>query len=824
VSARFFELLDRLDPDENKRGREFELICRWFLRNAPAYRSVLREVWLWDEWPDRWAVQAKCYDQDYSVKKRDVDSFLSESNRTLPGGRGFVFRLLLATTDGLGRTAQAAMASQAIKTDWLLRSQLAVEQVEWPTSPADLTPVVPVGKRPHPHQREAIDAVIAGLEAADRGQLIMACGTGKTLVGLWIAEETTSERVCVVVPSLSLLSQTLREWTANATSPLRYLAVCSDETVASAYDLAATTSELGVPVTTDPNKIRAFLRDDRHAGLRVVFCTYQSTPQLAEAHAHGAPGFDLLFADEAHRCTGPKAGVFATVLDQEKIPATKRVFMTATPRVFTDRVKKEAEESDFEVASMDDEERFGPVLHKLTFGQAIERQLLSDYRVVIVGVTDSLYREYAETGTFVTLDGESVIDARMLASQLGLLRAMHKYDLHRVVSFHSRVSNASAFANSITQVRDWLPEPRRPSGELWTQHVSGKMTSGQRDRHLNHLRELEPDERGLLSNARCLGEGVDVPTLDEITDPEIAIADSAFQPIWDILKALRTHDDILAAELDEIRRELGRRTTTAHRPAKIVLDIPTTIAADFVSAFDAQLVEQTTTTWEFWFGLLERYAEREGHTRVPSTYRSEDGARLGTWVTRQRQYYRRGDLGSERTRRLEVFPDWTWLAGIRPAKSRTPRATTTWEEWFAKLERYAEREGHTRVPNTYCSEDGARLGEWGRNQRHLYRRGDLDPERTRRLEAFPDWTWTSKVRPGMTATWDEWFAKLERHIEEHGTARVPAKHVTSDGYKLGSWVTRQRRAYKKEKGDLSPERVERLESLEGWTWTAREST
>ena len=157
MSARFFELLDGLDPDENKRGREFELICRWFLRNAPRYRAQLREVWLWDEWPGRWgddtgidlvaetvggelwAVQAKCYDQDYSVTKADVDSFLSESSRTLADGRGFAYRLLLATTDRVGATALKTMDAQAVEVGRLLRSQLAREPVDWSASPAELT-------------------------------------------------------------------------------------------------------------------------------------------------------------------------------------------------------------------------------------------------------------------------------------------------------------------------------------------------------------------------------------------------------------------------------------------------------------------------------------------------------------------------------------------------------------------------------------------------------------------------------------------------------------------------------------------------------------
>ena len=175
----------------------------------------------------------------------------------------------------------------------------------------------------------------------------------------------------------------------------------------------------------------------------MVFATYQSSPRIAEAYRLGrVPGFDLVIADEAHRCAGRVSSDFATVLDSDAIPARRRLFMTATPRFFTGRVVKEAKEADFEVASMDDESRFGPVFHRLGFAEAIERELLTDYQVVIVGVDDATYLDWAQRGRFVTIDGTKVTDARTLAGQIGLAKAMRRYDLRRTISFHSRVSGA----------------------------------------------------------------------------------------------------------------------------------------------------------------------------------------------------------------------------------------------------------------------------------------------------------------------------------------------------------------------------------------------
>ena len=288
--------------------------------------------------------------------------------------------------------------------------------------------------------------------------------------------------------------------------------------------------------------------------------------------------------------------------------------MTATPRVYTPRVRREAGQLDVEVASMDDEAVFGPVLHRLTFGEGIERDLLSDYQVVVVGVDDETYRSYAERGEFVSTDGRKVTDARTLAGQIGLAKTIRKYDLRRVISFHGRVKAAREFSAEMPDVIEWMPGRARPTGALWSEHVSGAMTSGHRDRLLLRFRELAPKERGLLSNARCLGEGVDVPSIDGVAfidprrstidivqalgrairkapdkklgtivlpvflseddDPEQVLDESAFKHVWDVLKALRAHDEALGEELDELRRSLGARRSAPRRPGKIKLDVP----------------------------------------------------------------------------------------------------------------------------------------------------------------------------------------------------------------------------------------------------------
>ncbi len=462
-----------------------------------------------------WAIQAKAYDPAYRVTKRDVNKFLAEAGRPI-----FGFRLLIATTNLIDKIAERTIQGQGTAS-FVNLSALEAAEVDWPSSPPSRLTVAKPAKRkrpPRPHQRVAIRDVLKGFQGADCGQLIMACGTGKTLAALFIKEKLDAERTLVLLPSLSLLKQTLREWTANETTGFEFQAVCSDDTVVGDDVAIAHTSDLGVPVTTDPVKIAGFLR--RRSGRRVVFATYQSSPQVAEAFELGrVPGFDLVVADEAHRCAGPVSSDFATVLDVGKIRAKRRLFMTATPRYFTGRLVREAKEAEYEIASMDNDEVFGPVFHRLPFGEAIGLKLLTDYQVVIVGVDDATYREWAERGELVVLDGDTPprkTDARTLAGQIGLAKAMRKYNLHRVISFHSRVKRARDFARSMPEVIAWMPARQRPKGRLWADYASGEMTAGDREVRLYHLARLDDDERGLLANARCLAEGIDVPTLDGV--------------------------------------------------------------------------------------------------------------------------------------------------------------------------------------------------------------------------------------------------------------------------------------------------------------------
>jgi superfamily II DNA or RNA helicase len=852
--ATFSDLLARLDPDPRVRGKQFEDVCKWFLTNDPTYKNTLQRVWLWSEWTDRWggdagidlvaedhdgrlwAIQAKAYAPENTVTKADVDKFLAESSRAV-----FSYRLLIATTDRLHHVARRTINDQEKQVAFVGLSDLLTSEVNWRTNPLDMRPSPPPKPaKPREHQHEAIRDVVKGFTKSDRGQLIMACGTGKTLTSLFIKEKLDAERTLVLVPSLSLLKQTMQMWTVSRKVPFEPLPVCSDQTVGLSGEDAAVahTSELGVPVTTDPHEIGAFLR--RRSGPRVVFSTYQSSPKIAAAFAVGrVPAFDLVIADEAHRVAGIESSDFATVLDEAVIKARRRLFMTATSRYFTGRVLKAAQEADLEVASMDDTSKFGTVFHRLTFGEAIKRDLLTDYQVAVVGVDNDTYLDWAERGTLVTLEGKKVTDARTLAGQIGLAKAMRKYDLHRTISFHSRVARAREFASEMPEVIAWMPARQRPKGALWSSYASGEMTAGQRHVRLQHLSRLDDGQRGLLTNARCLSEGVDVPTLDGVafidprrsevdivqavgrairksedknvgtivipvfidaeTDPETALKDSSFKPVWDVIQALRAHDEELGEQIDTLRRELGRSGGIAKLPDKIHLDLPVKVGTDFAAAFDVRLLQKTSASWEFWMGLMDNFIKESGHAMVPVDHKVGE-YNLGSWVAIQRYLHGRGGLSEERTQRLEALPGWSW-----------DPVADSWTKHYNGLKAFAEREGHARPPLLYV-ENGLRLGQWVAVQRNY--REKVSPERVALLEALPGWSWNPSEDK-----WEEGFTSLLRFVEREGHAGVPKDHI-EDGYNLGRWTSHQR----VKRRSLSRDRRKRLEALPGWSWDLRGDT
>jgi superfamily II DNA or RNA helicase len=603
--ASFSQLLSSLDGDPDKRGKQFECFVKWFLTSDPEWLTQVAQVWLWKEYPNRWghdcgvdlvfkhkngqtwAVQAKCYSPAYVITKPDVDKFLSETNR-----KGIDHRLLIATTDRLGANAKQVIKAQEKPVVRYLRSHFDNAAVVYPDDIGHLTR----GKRKAPHnprkyQLDAIENVVSGFKTAERGQLIMACGTGKTLVSLRVKERLEAERTLVLVPSLGLLSQILNEWTAHARVSFDVLCVCSDQTAGRREEeedeAISLVSDLAFPVTDpDPKiarkEITQFLKGGGH---RVIFSTYQSSPLIADVQQDTTtPCFDLIVADEPHRCAGKVDSAFATVLDVKKLRSRWCLFATATPRTYRRSLKQKAGEIGVEVVDMDDEVAFGKRLHVLKFGEAITEGWLTDYRVVIVGVDD-----------------ETIAKSRLDA--LGFiwdpLEVQWEEGFEQLQAFVTEHGHCKVPAKYLTadgyRLGSWVDKQR------------------QRQVGMRAERKARLDALGF------------------IWDPNEALWEEGFEYLRAYVNE-HGHCRVPAKHLTADGYPLGRWVNTQRvQEGRMSPERKARLNA-FGFVWDA-----LSNKWEEGYQHLQAYVHEHGHCRVPFRYKSADGYQLGKWVNKQRQ-------------------------------------------------------------------------------------------------------------------------------------------------------------------------------------------
>lgn len=626
------------------RGTRFEELMLQYLSTDPTWTDQFTRVWMWADWPgaeqdkrdtgidlvaqDRetggfCAIQCKFYEPQHTIQKDDIDSFFTAS-----GKGGFTRRMIISTTEKWGVHAEAALDDQQIPVTRLGLSDIANSPIEWhmPAGGAPLEMQLKAKKKPRKHQEEAIDAVFAGLAANNRGKLIMACGTGKTFTGLKIVERLQQERaaagegdhttVLFLVPSIALLSQTLREWSFEAEVPLRPFAVCSDVKVGKGRpqgdDQDMATHDLALPATTDPDRlIKQLASVEAGPGLTVVFSTYQSIATIAEAQKKGLGSFDLILCDEAHRTTGVTLSghdesAFVRVHDNAYLAADRRIYMTATPRIYNEDTKADAKNSNAVLASMDDERTFGPEFHRLGFGQAVEQGLLTDYKVLILTIDEGVVAKTLQEGLAGGAGELNIDDA---AKIIGCWNAMAKRTgtfadgsgfaegeapMKRAVAFARSIADSKSIAERFNEVVDAYADADDDVLHCEVDHVDGTFNTLKRNVLLDWLKQ-DPgqNQARILSNARCLSEGVDVPSLDAVlflhprnsvvdvvqsvgrvmrlapgknygyiilpvavpagTSPEKALADNQrFKTVWQVLQALRAHDDRFNATVNQI--------------------------------------------------------------------------------------------------------------------------------------------------------------------------------------------------------------------------------------------------------------------------------
>jgi predicted helicase len=701
----------QIAPDTRTKGRLFERLTKVFLTTDPTWTARFDEVWLWQDWPDRngkpdtgidlvarerhgggWcAIQCKFYAPTSTIQKGDLDSFFTAS-----GKHPFTSRIVVATAP-LGKNAQDAMVGQSLPSNQIPIDEFDASDIDWSTysfdKPDEVAP--PLKKQLRVHQQEALDAVQRGFAEHDRGKLVMACGTGKTFTSLRIAEDIAGAggSVLFLVPSIALLSQTLKEWSAERAMDMRAFAVCSDSKVGRVSE-DFTVADLAYPATTNTTQLLAEVaKGSAPDGLTVFFSTYQSIDVIAKAQAEGLAPFDLVICDEAHRTAGfsrqgTEESAFLRVHSDESIKTQARLYMTATPKIYAESARSQADENAAVLYSMDDEAVFGPVFHRLGFGEAVERDLLTDYRVLVLTIDeDSIGSAFQET---FAADGElNIPDAARI---VGIYNGLAKRGVHGIdttaPNAHKPLRRAVAFSRSIAEsktVRGYLngydgvdgvradsiagrridldDDGDEQTFRLEADHVDGGMNILERNQRLDWLKADTGGENvcRILTNARCLSEGVDVPTLDAVIflnsrdspvdvvqsvgrvmrkapgkdygyivlpiavpagqSPEQALNDNTkFKVVWDVLRALRAHDERFEAKIEQIdlngRTDTGPVIATSYSDSDLPEPAPGTatpetsqipldmsvLGADWQNAIYARIVDKVGERdyWENW--------------------------------------------------------------------------------------------------------------------------------------------------------------------------------------------------------------------------------
>ena len=640
------EIIERLKKstgyDNKKAGILFQRFIKKFLQLDTYWSNRFEKVWNWNEYPQRgnridtgidlvaqdregnlWAIQVKFHESS-KIDHNEVSKFIATATP-----QEFNKRLFIAAGD----FTQIALETLKNNEVEVLTFENIVQDynIDWALfnweKPEDIKII---SKEIRPYQREAIEKVIKGFQIYDRGKLIMPPGSGKTFVSLKIAEQIAGKGgyVLFLVPSIALADQTLRAWLGDIAIPIRPFAVTSDKSVGRDEDSLDRTTILMVPPTTNPKTLFDKAGKPDPEKMTVIVSTYHSIDVISQAQGLGFPEFDLIICDEAHYTTGvalnkSELSFFKKVHFDDYVKAKKRLYMTATPKVFSYKAKSKAAESEIEIYSMDDEELYGPTFYTYTFYKAVEEGYLSDYKVIVMVVTEKevqekLY-EYLNKGKTAVEDTAKIVGIFKVVD--GQIQEEEKPELKRGVVFTSSIARSRRFAKEFPEI---VKSYNKFNKKIVIQHIDGNFPAFERKKLLDWLRE-EPveNEVRILSNAKVLTEGIDVPALDciaffdprkstvdiiqamgrvmrkvpekrygyviipVIVDPEKDIetqlaTHQQFQTLWQIVSALRSLDESFTAK---VRQIMIKENKTYSEASKEVLSETLTVSEDVIQLY-----------------------------------------------------------------------------------------------------------------------------------------------------------------------------------------------------------------------------------------------
>ena len=801
--------------DAKTRGTQFEyLMCYWLLTDPVRKAEYdLVTVVRYEDWPERsgpdlgidlvgtdsqgrlWAVQCKAYAPDTTISKDEVSVLVGAS----PADK-FFGRIYITTSNGFTDNAKSIAKDNSVLC--ISRSTLDSSTVVWPATEEELRlllngPAEPPTKLyPRPHQTPAIAAVVDALKSQDRAKLFMACGTGKTLTSLWIQEQVLGldsthqgpRRTVVLFPSISLLSQTLHEWTNQRSQTWRRLAVCSDQSVMSSRKNSpeeysdVLVGDLDFSVTTDQSVIEEFLSSDDD---QVIFSTYQSSEQIGLAALKLDIEFDLVVCDEAHHLVGSADKANSIVLADEKFPTKKRLFMTATPRIIKTLDTRKATDAGYKVSSMDDEKLFGTIAYELNFGQAIAEGVLTDYQVVIA-VSSAQVAKSLDENKFVDIN-KTKTTTHDLASTIASAKALEKYGISKSISFHSTIRRSKSFVHILKTLSGESIDGIPP--DVHADHVDGTMSSSERFKKLTTLKSGS-SSYSLLANARCLSEGVDVPALDGVifVDPR------------------KSEIDIVQAVGRAIRKSADKRVGTVVIPVVCSMDTDGAVQLDAKGHKKLRQVLWSLRAHDAALGaeidelVFSQKLSNHGAVRLP-----------GKIIVEMSEEYTGEDLHK-----------FASGIGVTVLKAGSPDAD--WAERYKEVVEYYVK--NNAWPSVRDSDPAVKsLGKWVGHQRDQGKKlaagvkSKMTQERYDRLDETPGWLWDP-----MSDVWDGNFAScLEYYVKNN--AWPSGKDYDPVVKRLGAWVIQQRVQGKKlaagEKSKMTQERYDKLDKTPGWLWDAR---
>ncbi len=516
--------------NSKEKGNTFELLTKVYFKISPQY-SFYDDVWLLEETPEKilneiglprqdlgvdliaksgneyHAIQCKYHSNKHQkVTYKEVSTFLAAIAKCDKITMGYICSSANVTTKNYDKVPKK-LISKVLGDTW---ENLTPQFFNNLRSHLKKKPLKLSVFKPRPHQRRALKDAVKYFDGNDRGKLIFPCGSGKSLTGFWITRELEAKNILIAVPSLSLIKQTLDVYLGQIVArkeKVKWLCICSDDSIGKSDDVVMLTEDLGVPCVTDPNYIKAWLDQNRSED-KIIFTTYQSGKLIAEISKKLKFSFDLGIYDEAHKTVGSDKSLFSHLLFEKNISVKKRVFMTATERFYSG--------SKDDIVSMDDEDIYGDVFSKMTFKDAIEKDLLTDYKIITLDIKKTEISDFIKQNGLVELNKrwKNEPDARSLASMIALRKVMEKYPINNAVSFHSSIEKAkrnSSIHEYITEQYNFKP--------ISTYTVSGKQPTSERN---DIVSDFAKTKKALITNARCLTEGVDVPNIDCIVfaDPK----------------------------------------------------------------------------------------------------------------------------------------------------------------------------------------------------------------------------------------------------------------------------------------------------------------